>query len=157
MFIARAEVTALGPGAQRARFEVEESFRGPTGGVIEIIGRGIGGSCAYGFVQGTRYLVFARRAPDGTWSSFLCSSTAPLTEAGEAITFARGITRDKSRGGSVSGHALAAERTSGGRFGRIRRSSASGLRCVKGPANFRPGPIRTEGTRSRTCHRADTR
>ena len=117
VFIARAEVTPLGPGAQRARFEVEESFRGPTGGVIEIVGRGIGGSCAYGFVQGTRYLVFARRAPDGTWSSFLCSSTAPLTEAGEAITFARGIARDKSRGGSVSGHALAAERTSGGRFG----------------------------------------
>ena len=103
VFIARAEVTPLGPGAQRARFEVEEAFRGPAGGVIEIVGRGIGGSCAYGFVQGTRYLVFARRAPDGTWSSSLCSSTAPLTEAGEAITFARGIARDKSRGGTVSG------------------------------------------------------
>ena len=87
VFIGRAEVTSLGPGAQRSRFEVEESFRGPTGGVIEIVGRGIGGSCAYGFVQGTRYLVFARRAPDGTWSASMCGSTAPLTEAGEAITF----------------------------------------------------------------------
>lgn len=117
VFIARAEVTPLGPGAQRARFEVEESFRGPADGVIEIVGRGIGGSCAYGFVQGRRYLVFARHAPDGTWSSFLCSSTAPLTEAGEAITFARGIARDKSRGGSISGQVLAAVRTKSGHMG----------------------------------------
>jgi hypothetical protein len=116
VFIGRAEVTPLGPGAQRTRFEVEESFRGPAG-VVEIIGRGIGGSCAYGFVDGTRYLVFARRAADGTWSSFLCGSTAPLAQAGEAITFARGIARDRSRGGSVSGAVLLAERLGAGHFG----------------------------------------
>ena len=116
VFIGRAEVTSLGPGAQRSRFEVEESFRGPTGGVIGIVGRGIGGSCAYGFVQGTRYLVFARRAPDGTWSASMCGSTAPLTQAGEAITFGRSIARDRNRGGSISGSVLAAVRTKSGRL-----------------------------------------
>jgi hypothetical protein len=117
VFIGRAEVTPLGPGAQRTRFEVEESFRGPTGDLIEIVSRGIGGSCDYGFADATRYVVFARRAPDGSWKAFLCGSTAPLTEAGEAITFARGSARDLRRGGSVSGSIFAAESTSGGRFG----------------------------------------
>ena len=116
VFIGRAEVTPLGPGAERTRFEVEESFRGPAG-VVEIIGRGIGGSCNYGFVDGTQYVVFARRGADGTWSSSLCGSTAPLAQAGEAITFARGIAREKSRGGSVSGSVLLAERLGTGRFG----------------------------------------
>src|SRR5262245_33790770 len=67
VFIGRAEVTPLGPGAQRTRFEVEESFRGPASGPVEIVSRGIGGSCDYGFSNGTRYIVFARRALDGSW------------------------------------------------------------------------------------------
>ena len=114
VFIGRAEVTPLGPGAQRTRFEVEESFRGPAGGLVEIVSRGIGGSCDYGFVDATRYIVFARRAPDGSWKAFLCGSTAPLTQAGEAIMFARGPGRER-RGGSVTGSIFAAERTSSGR------------------------------------------
>jgi len=117
VFIGRAEVTPLGPGAQRARFGVEELFRGPTGGVVEIVARGIGGSCAYAFVHGTRYLVFARRAPDGTWSSFYCDPTTPLNQAGEGLAFARGVARDNRGVGSLFGAVLIAERARDGQVG----------------------------------------
>ena len=115
VFIGQADVTALGPGAQRARFEVEESFRGPADRAVEIVGRGIGGSCDYGFVHGTRYIVFARRAPDGSWKASLCGSTVPVAQAGEAITFARTIARDSRRTGSVSGSVMAVQKASNGR------------------------------------------
>ena len=117
VFIGRAEVTPLGPGAQRARFRVEEAFRGPADGVVEIVARGIGGSCAYAFVHGTRYLVYARRAPDGTWSSFFCDPTAPLDHAGADLAFARGVARDSRRGGSLFGSVSIAERERDGQIG----------------------------------------
>ena len=105
VFIGRADVTTLGPGSQLTRFRVEESFRGPAGGLVEILARGIGGSCAYAFVHGTRYLVFARRAADGTWSSFFCDPVAPLDQAGESLAFARGVARDSRRAGRLFGSA----------------------------------------------------
>jgi hypothetical protein len=117
VFTGRAEVTPLGPGAQRARFRVEESFRGPEGGVVEIVGRGIGGSCAYAFVDGTRYLVYARRGTDGTWSSYFCDPTVPLDQASEGLAFARGVARDSRRGGSIFGSVLVAEPVSDGTLG----------------------------------------
>jgi Carboxypeptidase regulatory-like domain len=117
VFVGRADVTPLGPGAQRARFRVEESFRGPELGVVEIVARGIGGSCAYAFVHDTRYLVYARRAADGTLSSFFCDPTAPLDRADEGLAFARGVARDSRRGGSLLGSVLLAERTAGGEAG----------------------------------------
>ena len=88
MFTGRAEVTRLGNAAQRARFRIEESFRGP-GGVIQIVAMGIGGSCAYAFQDGIRYLVFARRVQDGTWRANFCDPTAPLNEARDALDYAR--------------------------------------------------------------------
>ena len=113
VFIGRAEVTSLGPRAQRTRFRVEESFRGPSGDVVEIVARGIGGSCAYAFVDRTRYLVYARRAPDGTWSSFFCDPTGPLDQVGEGLAFARRVARDVRLGGSLHGSVLIADRTRG--------------------------------------------
>jgi hypothetical protein len=89
VFTGRAEVTPLGPGAQRVRFRVEESFRGPAARVVEIVARGIGGSCAYAFVHGTRYLVFARRESGDVWRASFCDPTAPLDQAGDALAFAR--------------------------------------------------------------------
>jgi hypothetical protein len=105
VFTGRAEVTPLGPGAQRARFRIEESFRGP-GGVVTIVARGIGGSCAYAFEHGTRYLVFARRERDGTWRALFCDPTAPLNQAREALDYARRMS-GKSRGGDLSAEAKA--------------------------------------------------
>jgi hypothetical protein len=88
VFTGRAEVTPLGRGAQRTRFRIDESFRGP-GGVVDILATGIGGSCAYAFEHGTRYLVYARRAHDGTWRAFFCDPTAPLDQAREGLDYAR--------------------------------------------------------------------
>jgi hypothetical protein len=90
VFVGRAQVIELGRGAQRARFRVEETFRGRSRAVVDIVARGIGGSCAYAFEHGTRYLVFARRGPDGAYTAFYCDPIAPVDQAGEAIRFARG-------------------------------------------------------------------
>lgn len=119
VFTGRADVTALGPGAQRTRLRVEESFRGPASGVIEIVSRGIGGSCAYAFVDGTRYLVYARRAPDGTWNSVFCDPTTPLDQAGEGLAFARGVARDGRRGGRLFGSVSIVERAVDGQVGSV--------------------------------------
>jgi hypothetical protein len=117
VFTGRAEVTPLGPGAQRARFRVQESFHGGTpGGYVEIVGRGIGGSCAYAFIDGTRYLVYAHRASDGTWRSSFCDPTAPLEQAGESLAFVRGISRDSRRGGSIAGYVSITSPSRGGVF-----------------------------------------
>jgi hypothetical protein len=97
VFVGRAQVIPLGRGAQAARFRVEESFRGPSRRVVAIVARGIGGSCAYAFTHGTRYIVFARLRPDGTYASFFCDPTAPLEEAGETLTFARGARTGQGR------------------------------------------------------------
>jgi hypothetical protein len=88
VFTGRAEVTPVGPGAQRTRFRIEESFRG-AGGVVEIVATGIGGSCAYAFKHRTRYLVYAHRDPDGTWRAYFCDPIAPLNEAREGLEYAR--------------------------------------------------------------------
>jgi hypothetical protein len=117
VFTGRADVTVLGPGAQRARFRVEESFRGPSGDVVEVVARGIGGSCAYAFVHGTRYLVYARRAPDGSWSAHYCDPTGPLDQAGEGLAFARGTAPDSRRGGRLDGSALIVDRAGGAQAG----------------------------------------
>jgi len=88
VFTGLASVTPLGPGAQRARFRIDEVFRGPVLRVVAIDARGIGGSCAYAFQHQVRYVVFARRTRDG-WRAFYCDPTSPVAEAGEALRFAR--------------------------------------------------------------------
>ena len=88
VFTGVASVTALGPGAQRARFTIDEVFRGPRLKAVAIDARGIGGSCAYAFQHRVRYVVFAQRTRDG-WSAFYCDPTSPVAEAGEALRFAR--------------------------------------------------------------------
>ena len=108
VFVGRAEVTPLGPGAQRTRFRIDESFLGAAG-VVEIESRGIGGSCAYGFVDGTRYVVYARQAEDGKWHASICSRTAPLDQASEDLRFARTVAKASRGAGSVSGSAVIAE------------------------------------------------
>jgi hypothetical protein len=113
VFVGRAEVTPLGPGAQRTRFRIDESFVGAPG-VVEIESRGIGGSCAYGFVDGTRYLVYARQSPDGKWHASICSRTASVDQASEDLRFARTVAKDSRGAGSVSGSAVIAERLPGG-------------------------------------------
>ncbi len=91
VFIGRAQsVVQKTPGDQVARFVVEEWLRGEkVGSEITTISRGIGGSCDYGFDQGTRYLVHASRRPDGTWSVSLCGGTAPIEQAADDLKYIR--------------------------------------------------------------------
>lgn len=115
VFTGRAEVTSLGPGAQRTRFRIGQSFRG-AGGAIAIESRGIGGSCDYAFVDGTRYLVFARQSNDGTWKAFTCGRTTALDQASEDLAFAQAVLRAPQRGGRVSGVVSIAELATDGRL-----------------------------------------
>ena len=85
VFVGQAHVTPLGRGAQRARFRVEELFRGPSRRVVDIVARGIGGSCDFAFTHGIRYIVFARLRPDGTYASFFCDPSAPLDQVRETL------------------------------------------------------------------------
>ena len=117
VFIGQAEVVKTGAGSQRARFRIEESFRGTAskGRVIEIVGKGIGGSCAYEFVDGSRYLVYATKQPDGTWGAILCGRTMVLDTKSEAdVELARWIARNPSGAARVSGSASIAERRARG-------------------------------------------
>lgn len=117
VFIGQAEVVKTGARSQRARFRVEESFRGAAskGGTIEIVGKGIGGSCAYEFVDGSRYLVYATKQPDGTWGAFLCGRTMVVDTKAEAdVELARWIARNPSGSGRVAGSASIAERRARG-------------------------------------------
>lgn len=117
VFIGQAEVEKTGPGSQRARFRIDESFRGPAskGGLIEIVAKGIGGSCDFEFVDGVRYLVYARKRPDGGWGAFLCGRTVVLdSNADEDLALARSIARNPSGPGRVHGNASIGEPTGRG-------------------------------------------
>jgi hypothetical protein len=111
VFIGRAQVTQAGAGTQRTRFRIEERFRGPDLDVIEIVSKGIGGSCAFEFVDRSLYLVYANRLQEGGWGASLCSRTMVLDgNADEDLAFARSIARNPAAGGRVYGSASIAER-----------------------------------------------
>jgi hypothetical protein len=70
---------------------------------VDLFPRGLGLSCEFSFVNGTRYIVFARQQPDGRLTSFFCDPTALLGRAGEALALARGIASGASRTGRLTG------------------------------------------------------
>ena len=91
VFIGRAQsVVEKRRGHQVTRFVVEEWLRGErVGAELTTFSCGIGGSCDYGFEQGTRYLVHASRRADATWSVSLCGGTAPLAQATDDLKYIR--------------------------------------------------------------------
>ncbi len=91
VFIGRAHRVLKTPGgAQEARIVVEEWLRGQrVGSELTIFSYGVGGSCDYGFEEGTRYLVHATKRPAGTWGVSLCGGTAPVTEATADLKYIR--------------------------------------------------------------------
>jgi hypothetical protein len=48
-------------------------------------------SCDYRFSEGQRYLVYARRMPDGRWTASDCSGTKPADEAIEDLAFIQSV------------------------------------------------------------------
>jgi hypothetical protein len=115
VFTGRAEVTPLGPGAQRTRFVVERSFRGPDMRTIEVMSRGIGASCDFGFTDGVSYLVFAERDNALGWKAFLCGRTSPVSNASEDLRFIQSIAGGSIKGGTVHGNAIIVEPDEKGR------------------------------------------
>ncbi len=91
VFIGRAQsVVEKRRGDQVTRFVVEEWLRGERlGAELTTFSYGVGGSCDYGFDQGTRYLVHASRRADATWSVSLCGGTAPLAQATDDLKYIR--------------------------------------------------------------------
>jgi len=91
VFIGRAQrVLKIPGGAQEARFVVDEWLRGQrAGSALTIFSYGVGGSCDYGFEEGTRYLVHATKRAAGTWGASLCGGTAPVAEAAADLKYIR--------------------------------------------------------------------
>lgn len=107
VFIGRPlTVLQSAPGAQEARFVVDEWLRGQrVGSELTIFSYGVGGSCDYGFAEGTRYLVYATKRPEGTWRAFLCSGTAPLERATADLKYIRDALEHPGEG-ALSGNAF---------------------------------------------------
>ncbi|HWS86465.1 MAG TPA: carboxypeptidase-like regulatory domain-containing protein [Pyrinomonadaceae bacterium] len=74
------------------RLAVEQPLRGVEGSEVEVATGWGGGDCGYGFRQGRRYVVYARRGEkDGRLYTSICARTRPLEEAGEDLAFVRGL------------------------------------------------------------------
>jgi hypothetical protein len=91
-----------------ATLEVEESLRGGVSGRVKVGSAAkppasqpdslpvtersvMMSSCDYRFEEGGRYLVYARRAPDGRLTTSLCSGTKPADEAIEDLAFIQSV------------------------------------------------------------------
>jgi hypothetical protein len=94
-----------------ARLQVEQSWRGPMSGIVEVtIGSG-GGDCGYDLVAGTRYLIYAHTR-DGRPFVTICSGTKPLAEAAEDLAYLKTAFQPSATGrvfGSVSYQRRSAE------------------------------------------------
>jgi hypothetical protein len=104
VFVGRVErVETSAPRTEAATLVVQEWLRGaPVKDRVTIVSEWVGVQCSFDFDERRRYLVFASRAPDGTWKASLCGGTTRLESATKALAE---ITRDlRSRGtGRVSG------------------------------------------------------
>jgi hypothetical protein len=107
VFIGHARTVVKKPGGvQEAQLVVEEWLRGlRVGNEIAVFSKGVGGSCDYGFQQGTRYLVYARRRPEGAWGVSLCSGTGPVDRATADLAAIKDALKHPGEG-TLSGHAF---------------------------------------------------
>ncbi len=107
VFIGRAHrVLKKSGGAQEARIVVEEWLRGQrVGSELTIFSYGVGGSCDYGFEEGTRYLVHATKRQAGTWGVSLCGGTAPIAQATADLKYIHDALEHPGEG-ALSGNAF---------------------------------------------------
>lgn len=56
-------------------FAVDRVWKGPIQTQVEIRTNSSGAACGRSYQMGTRYIVYARRADDGSWTDGLCSRT----------------------------------------------------------------------------------
>lgn len=54
--------------------------------------------CDYGFQPGRQYLIYARRTPDGRWTTSRCDGTKPLEEAAADLDYIGGLSATEPLG-----------------------------------------------------------
>jgi hypothetical protein len=101
-------VTAAGapfPSRQKLiRIDVQESFKGPQPGEVEITTGAGGGDCGYDFVAGKTYIVYAHRNPaTGRLGAGICSRTRPIEQASDDLAYLRGPFVSPSELGVIRG------------------------------------------------------
>ena len=69
----------------RYRFEVDQVWKGDIGQRVEISTALHSASCGRTYRIGTRYVIYARRGPDGGWTDGLCSRTRTSQSAVEDL------------------------------------------------------------------------
>jgi len=87
---------------RRVAISIDRGYRGVDGKTAEIVTGGGGGDCGYAFTRGQRYLVYARRAPDGRLTVSICSRTRPIAEAADDLRYIETMPAS-SAGARVSG------------------------------------------------------
>lgn len=73
------------------RLKVLDWFHGPRQRAAEVLTGPGDAECGYRFVPGRRYLVYAEEGTDGRLYTSACTATKPLAEAGDDLSFIRGL------------------------------------------------------------------
>ncbi len=129
--LARRGATVRAPFLRRSvHFQIAEALAGAAAGKEQInIQTGLGGGdCGYPFRRGETYLVYARRLPEGTLETGICTRTKLLTDAGEDLTYFRALATAAS-GSEI--RFLAFDVHGGWRHGSDGKVAATGIRSVK--------------------------
>ena len=84
------------------RFDVDRPFINAAAGPVEIVSEGLS-TCAYRFVAGQKYVVYAWKLDDGRLSTGICSRTRPLAEAAEDLEYLASAPPRASAGARVYG------------------------------------------------------
>jgi hypothetical protein len=103
---------------ESAEFTVDERLRGePSGEPLTLVSEHLGFSCDYDFDEGVRYLVFARKGPDGVWKASLCGGAVPFPPASSMLKDILETLQSRATGtvsGQVTFDAFPDERVGGG-------------------------------------------
>ncbi len=81
-----------------ARIRIERTWRGAVEGVVDVITGAGGGDCGYSFRAGIKYVVYAHRARDGSWTTSICSPTKPLEHAAGDLQYFKEMEAPARRG-----------------------------------------------------------
>jgi hypothetical protein len=90
--------------SKRVRFAVIDAYRGVTGETGEVLTGSGGGDCGYDFKLNESYLVYAW-SNNGKLATGICSPTKLLSQAGEDLSYIRGLAEAKP-GGSIYGQVV---------------------------------------------------
>jgi len=92
------------PRTVRVDFVAVQGFRGLEAATVSVLTAGSGPACGYTFKKGERYLVYAKRQPDGKeLVTGICSRTRLLAEADEDLRFLQSLSLSNNARARVYG------------------------------------------------------